>query len=185
MHKTFFPLKLVYFWTKSRKIYMGVFSTHFVPLISILAPKIMEEWNNKLFASYWGSSLVQFPKFNNFLDFYAKIFLILYSWSWNSLTGNAIVRRPPSGYLEVFFEGEGEFRTISFPETPCGALRIVTGVSGEFLPGQHCWAHNPHALIRESTYQMFILNFAPSGLKFISQPLRLKVISVLLVLFLV
>ena len=26
-----------------RKIYMGVFSTHYVPLISILAPKIMEE----------------------------------------------------------------------------------------------------------------------------------------------
>jgi hypothetical protein len=25
------------------KKYMGVFSTHFVPLISILAPKIMEE----------------------------------------------------------------------------------------------------------------------------------------------
>jgi hypothetical protein len=30
------------------KIYMGVFSTHFVPLISILAPKIMEELNNQL-----------------------------------------------------------------------------------------------------------------------------------------
>jgi hypothetical protein len=28
---------------KVEKIYMGVFSTHFVPLISILAPKIMEE----------------------------------------------------------------------------------------------------------------------------------------------
>jgi hypothetical protein len=28
---------------KVEKIYMGVFSTHFVPLISILAPKLMEE----------------------------------------------------------------------------------------------------------------------------------------------
>ena len=33
---------------KVEKIYMGVFSTHFVPLILILAPKIMEEWNNQL-----------------------------------------------------------------------------------------------------------------------------------------
>ena len=30
---------------------MGVFSTHFVPLISILAPKILEEWNNQLYNS--------------------------------------------------------------------------------------------------------------------------------------
>jgi hypothetical protein len=30
------------------KIYMYVFSTHFVPLISILAPKIMKEGNNQL-----------------------------------------------------------------------------------------------------------------------------------------
>ena len=28
---------------KVKKIIMGVFSTHFVPLISILAPKIMKE----------------------------------------------------------------------------------------------------------------------------------------------
>ena len=28
---------------------MGVLSTHFVPLISILASKIMEEWNNQLY----------------------------------------------------------------------------------------------------------------------------------------
>jgi hypothetical protein len=35
-------------------------------------------------------------KKNNFLcefDFYAKTFLILYPWSWNSITGNAIVSR--------------------------------------------------------------------------------------------
>ena len=31
------------FELKVEKIYMGVFSTHFVPLISILASKIMEE----------------------------------------------------------------------------------------------------------------------------------------------
>ena len=44
----FFPIKLVYFWTNHKKIYMCVFSTHFVPLISILAPKIMEKWNIQL-----------------------------------------------------------------------------------------------------------------------------------------
>ena len=37
------------FEPKVEKIYMGVFSTHFVPLISILASKIMEEWNNQLY----------------------------------------------------------------------------------------------------------------------------------------
>ena len=31
------------FGSKIKYTYMGVFSTHFVPLISILAPKIMEE----------------------------------------------------------------------------------------------------------------------------------------------
>ena len=37
--------------TKSRKniIIWVLFFTHFVPLISILAPKIMEEWNNQLY----------------------------------------------------------------------------------------------------------------------------------------
>jgi hypothetical protein len=44
----FFPLKLVYFWTKSRKNVYEFFSTRFVPLISILASKIMEVWNNQL-----------------------------------------------------------------------------------------------------------------------------------------
>ena len=28
-----------------------------------------------------------------YVDFYAKIFLILYPWSWNSITGNAIMSR--------------------------------------------------------------------------------------------
>ena len=41
--------------------------------------------------NFWGSPLVQFSKFNNFfgyVDFYAKIFLILFPWSW---TGNSIL----------------------------------------------------------------------------------------------
>ena len=51
---------------------MGVFSTHFVYPISILASIIIEEWNNQLyklwfFASYRGLPLVQFSEFNNFL----------------------------------------------------------------------------------------------------------------------
>ena len=36
-------LNLFIFEPKVEKIHMGVFSTRFVPLISILAPKIMEE----------------------------------------------------------------------------------------------------------------------------------------------
>ena len=46
-----------------------------------------------IFASYWGSPLAQFWKFNNYFWlcwFFTKIFLILYPWSWNSITGNAI-----------------------------------------------------------------------------------------------
>jgi hypothetical protein len=39
----FFRSNSFIFEQKVEKIYMGVFSTHFVPLISILAPKIMEE----------------------------------------------------------------------------------------------------------------------------------------------
>ena len=38
-------------------------------------------FKNSDFSSYWGSQLVQFSKFNNFLwdvDFYANIYLILY-----------------------------------------------------------------------------------------------------------
>ena len=33
------------------------------------------------------SSIISF----GYVDFYAKIFLILYPWSWNSITGNAIM----------------------------------------------------------------------------------------------
>jgi hypothetical protein len=39
----FFCSNSFIFEPKVEKIYMGVFSTHFVPLISILAPKIMGE----------------------------------------------------------------------------------------------------------------------------------------------
>ena len=39
----FFRSNLFIFEPKVEKIYMGVFSTHFVPLISILASKIREE----------------------------------------------------------------------------------------------------------------------------------------------
>jgi hypothetical protein len=39
----FFRLNSFIFESKVKYIYMGVFSTHFVPLILILAPKIMEE----------------------------------------------------------------------------------------------------------------------------------------------
>ena len=38
-----FQSNLFIFELKLEKIFMGVFSTHFVPLISILAPTIMEE----------------------------------------------------------------------------------------------------------------------------------------------
>ena len=48
----FFRSNLFIFEPKVEKIYMGVFSTHFVPLISNLAPKIMEEWNNQ-FQKLW------------------------------------------------------------------------------------------------------------------------------------
>ena len=44
----FFRSNSFIFERKVKKIYMGVFSTHFVPLISILAPKIMEVWNIQL-----------------------------------------------------------------------------------------------------------------------------------------
>ena len=39
----FFRSNSLIFEPKVEKICMGVFSTHFVPLISILAPKIMKE----------------------------------------------------------------------------------------------------------------------------------------------
>ena len=44
----FFGSNLFSFELKVEKLYMGVFSTHFVSLISILTQKMMEEWNNQL-----------------------------------------------------------------------------------------------------------------------------------------
>jgi hypothetical protein len=44
----FFRSNFFIFEPKVEKIYMGVFSTHFVPLISGLAPKIMEDLNSQL-----------------------------------------------------------------------------------------------------------------------------------------
>ena len=46
-----------------------------------------------IFESYWGSPLVQFSKFNNFLWvcwFLSKKLSNLCHWSWNFITGNAI-----------------------------------------------------------------------------------------------
>jgi hypothetical protein len=40
-------LKLIMYFILSLFLVLIVFSTHFVPLISILVPKIMEEWNNQ------------------------------------------------------------------------------------------------------------------------------------------
>ena len=68
----FFPLKLVYFWTKSKKYIYGC-SFH-----SFYATDLKFRTKNNggmkystlktvIFASYWGSPLVQFSKFKNFL----------------------------------------------------------------------------------------------------------------------
>ena len=45
----FFRSNWFTFEPKVEKNYIGVFSTHFVPLISGLAPKIMEDWNSQLY----------------------------------------------------------------------------------------------------------------------------------------
>ena len=45
----FFHSNSFIFEPKLEKIYIGVFSTHYVPLISILASKIMEEWNDQFY----------------------------------------------------------------------------------------------------------------------------------------
>ena len=50
----FFPLKLVYFWTKSRKNIYGCFFHSFCA-------------TDLYFAIYWGCPLVQFSKLQNFL----------------------------------------------------------------------------------------------------------------------
>ena len=44
----FFHSNSFIFEPKVEKIYTDVFSTHFMPLISIFAPKIMEDLNNQL-----------------------------------------------------------------------------------------------------------------------------------------
>ena len=41
-------------------------------------------------------SLISFE----YVDFYAKIFLILYLWSWNSITGNAILEDDAGRFIE-------------------------------------------------------------------------------------
>ena len=86
----FFPLKLVYFWTNRRKKN----STHFVPLIWILAPKIMEEWNNhfknsdfcKLLRLCAISALQISKKHFATFDFFVKMKLVLTVWVSTSLS---------------------------------------------------------------------------------------------------
>ena len=46
---------------KVEKVYVGVFSIHFVPLISILASKIMEEWNDQLY-KLWFLQATEAPR---------------------------------------------------------------------------------------------------------------------------
>ena len=41
----FFRSNSFIFEPEVEKTYVGVFFTHFVPLILIMAPKVMEEWN--------------------------------------------------------------------------------------------------------------------------------------------
>ena len=62
----------------------------------------MEEWNSQL-KKLWFFKLLRLPispvlKSFEYVDFYAKIFLILYPCSWNSITGNAIIQ----GYVENY-----------------------------------------------------------------------------------
>ena len=80
--------------SKVEKNYMGVFSTHFVPLILILASKIMEDWNNQLY-NLWFLQATEAPHQSNsqnsiisfgFVDFWAKIFPIWYPLPQKSTT---------------------------------------------------------------------------------------------------
>ena len=82
---------------------MGVFSTHFVPLISILASKIIEEWKIKIinFKTSDFCKLLRLPvspilKIQSFplgmLILMQKIFLILYPPFEKSTTRIAITR---------------------------------------------------------------------------------------------
>ena len=65
----FFPLKLVYFWTKSRKIIHGCFFHSFCDTDFNFGTKNkgrikQSTLKTLIFASYWGSPLDQFSKFN-------------------------------------------------------------------------------------------------------------------------
>ena len=68
----FFPLKLVYFWTKNRKNIYECFFHSFCATDLNFGTKNngrmkYSTLKTVIFASYWGSLLVQFSKFNNFL----------------------------------------------------------------------------------------------------------------------
>ena len=67
-----FPLKLVYFWTKSRKNRYGCFFHSFCATDLNFGTKNngrikQSTIKTLIFASYWGSPLVQFSKFKNML----------------------------------------------------------------------------------------------------------------------
>ena len=68
----FFSLKLVYFWTKSRKNIYGCFFHSFCATDFNFGNKNYgrlkySTLQSLIFASYWGSPVVQFSKFNKFL----------------------------------------------------------------------------------------------------------------------
>ena len=68
----FFPLKLVYFWTKSKKNIYGCFFHSFCAtdlnfVIKNNGGMKYLTLKTVIFATYWGSPLVQFSKFKNFL----------------------------------------------------------------------------------------------------------------------
>ena len=62
-------LKLVYFWTESRKNIYGCFFHSFCATDLNFGTKNIRgmKYPTVIFASYWGSLLVQFSKFENFL----------------------------------------------------------------------------------------------------------------------
>ena len=67
----FFPLKLVYFWTKSKKNIYGCFFHSFCATDLNFGTKNnggmkYSTLKTVIFASYWGSPLVWFSKFKNF-----------------------------------------------------------------------------------------------------------------------
>ena len=95
----FFPLKLVYFLTKSKKNIYGYFFHSFCATDLHFGTKNIggmkySTLTTVIFASYWGSPLVQFSKFKNFLWacwFLCKNLLILYPSLENSATPIAMV----------------------------------------------------------------------------------------------